>query len=732
MKKVINVRIKSMKYAPRYVGAAAVAFIVVFTLPTPQALAQASTTPEMVATSSPAVVSEGGGAFATTTPNVAMSSPKVAVATTTPDIATSTTATATTTSFETATIALRDTNQLVGPFTVTLAAPDAPSFPLAATGATTTHDIPARSVLAELAVLDAAHAEFDVTDLQFFPSFNSFLVNCILVLAASSTPDCFNWTYAVNGEFPSVGMGETTLEAGDVTVLVFGSQWRIATDKSTVSTGEPFVVTAEKLDPSTGAYVPATGETVAAVQFDANFNAVLFATSTVDGTGHGSLSIQNGGVYSVGIAASGFFPNSSVTVSTPATPTNQPTVTASGANSSVGDSTPHPQLNIPSALQYLGSVQKEDGSFDSMLLSDWAAIAFSAADPGQAKEKLRGYLLASTGTLSSVTDYERHGMALEALGINPYSGTSANYITPIVSAFDGIQIGDIHLDNDDIFALFPLLAAGYSVGDDLIQKTVAFILSAQDGSGAWDSSVDMTASAIQALTQVRSLPNVSAAISRAENYLHSQQQASGGFENSFSTSWALQAISALGEPLGGWKPGSNTPGDYLASLQQADGGIEPTTVSAQTRIWATEYTVPATLGKAWPVLLQQFAKPSLGPGTSAMPSLETPPPVATSTPIIATSTPVATSTVPVVLAGTSTPPVSLVATSTASAPPSLSIKKAKKVSRVPKVVAKTEKKIEPSLPAPVQTQMAAAASASSSNFFRGLWRSVVMFLRNLL
>ncbi|MEK7114183.1 MAG: hypothetical protein AAB850_01390, partial [Patescibacteria group bacterium] len=217
-----------------------------------------------------------------------------------------------------------------------------------------------------------------------------------------------------------------------------------------------------------------------------------------------------------------------------------------------GGGIPNSQLNVANALAYLASKQHEDGSFGSPLLSDWVALAFAAADPGDAKVKLREYARTATPTLSSVTDYERHAMALEALGINPYSGTLVDYIAPIVRAFDGTQVGDASLDNDDIFALFPLLSAGYSANDPIIQKTTAFILSRQGQNGSWDKSVDMTAAAIQALVPVRMLPDVSLALIRAEGYLRKEQPDEAVPGNSFSTSWVRQAISALSWTPSGW------------------------------------------------------------------------------------------------------------------------------------------------------------------------------------
>ncbi len=137
----------------------------------------------------------------------------------------------------------------------------------------------------------------------------------------------------------------------------------------------------------------------------------------------------------------------------------------------------------------------------------------------------------------SVTDYERDAMALEALGINPYTGTSVNYIQPIISAYDGTKIGDPTLVNNDIFAIFPLMKAGYSSNDPIIQKTIAYIISEQNLDGSWAESVDLTAAAIQAFLLTPSISGVSQSINNARQYLVENQQADGGFGSVDSTSW---------------------------------------------------------------------------------------------------------------------------------------------------------------------------------------------------
>lgn len=543
------------------------------------------------------------------------------------------------------TLAIRDSSTLIGPFTVTLPDANAPPVLISPTAATTTYAVPARSVLALLESADTATSSFDITDLQYFGSFNSFLVNCISVPAASATPDCFNWTYAVNGSFPFFGMDGYILQNGDTAYIFFGSQLQVATDKAAVSTGEPFTVTAQKYDPPSGSYVPANGEIVGAVQFNSNFTATEFATSTTDTNGRATLSLVSAGAYSVGIASSGYFPNTPVTVSAP-----QPVVSSGGGGG--GISATHYVVDIDKATQFLSARQKPDGSFGSSLYTDWAAIALAAGPSNLSKDKVAAYLKSAPNTGARVTDYERRAIALMSLGINPYSGTDTNYIQKITDNFDGTQIGEPSLVNDDIFAIFPLTKSGYSESDPIIQKVIAFILSKQRADGSWEGNVDMTAAAIQSLALFPSAPYVSPAQTKARDYLLRNQQNNGGFggDGSFSTSWAIQAIAALSEPLSNWQKNNSTPGDYLYSFQQGDGGIEPLSVDENTRVWATAYAIPAALGKTWAVILSSFPRPAVSTGAAAqtsapsvvgnslIPSVNETTSTASTTPVVAAAT----------------------------------------------------------------------------------------------
>ncbi len=274
-------------------------------------------------------------------------------------------------------------------------------------------------------------------------------------------------------------------------------------------------------------------------------------------------------------------------------------------------------FNVESAFDFLVSKQASDGSFGSPMLTDWAAIAFGVATDEVcndacplAREKLRFHLLSAKPELSSVTDFERHAMALEAFGINPYSEAPVDYIESITSAFDGTQMGDPTLVNDDIFALFPLMHAGYATTDEMIQEVRTFILSKQKINGSWEESVDLTAAAIQALAPFNDDRSMHA-IKKAEEFLRRNQNESGIFSsNSFSLSWALQAIASLGQTPDDWKKSGLTPLEHLGVFQQNDGGVEPTTMSADTRVWATAYAIPAAFGKSWNYILQDFTRPA--------------------------------------------------------------------------------------------------------------------------
>ncbi|MGH7249536.1 MAG: prenyltransferase/squalene oxidase repeat-containing protein, partial [Minisyncoccia bacterium] len=208
-----------------------------------------------------------------------------------------------------------------------------------------------------------------------------------------------------------------------------------------------------------------------------------------------------------------------------------------------------------------------------------------------------------------LTDYERRAMALMSLGLNPYNTNGENYIKRITDSFDGAQFGDANEDNDDIFAMIVLLNAGYDKTDPMIQKDLSFVISKQteNRDGSFDHSVDLTGAALEMLANFKDEGPAILSIKNAENFLKNSQKNDGSWNDSASsTAWAIEGITALGENTEDWKINGITSLDYLASVQDTDGGIKSEDLN--NRIWETAYVVSALSGKTWKDTMQSFEK----------------------------------------------------------------------------------------------------------------------------
>ena len=313
-----------------------------------------------------------------------------------------------------------------------------------------------------------------------------------------------------------------------------------------------------------------------------------------------------------------------------ATTTATTTNTDVGGSGGGGGTIVHNKPDPEKMLAFLDANQNSDGSFGSDLYTDWAAVAYgSASGHNTAKSKLINFLKTDSLDGNAVTDYERRAMAMMALGLNPYSDGKENYISKITSSFSGNQIGDTSLFNDDIFGIIVLISAGYTSNDEIIKKSAQFVISKQSSNGEWDS-IDMTAAAIQALSLTTNVSGSQDSINKGIQFLKNSQISDGGFYNDFSTSWAIQGLIAGNQiPETLLSSGSKNPFDYLYSLQQLDGGMEASSSSINTRIWSTEYAIPAVEGMDWNHILKSVSKPSTGSSSDSS--------QATSTAITATS-----------------------------------------------------------------------------------------------
>jgi len=294
-----------------------------------------------------------------------------------------------------------------------------------------------------------------------------------------------------------------------------------------------------------------------------------------------------------------------------------PVIVASGGGQLTNSGSSTPVIVVPKpttkkifdtqkAIDFLTTQQKDDGSFGVDLYTDWITLALAGGNYQNQVLKLIKYFEKSKAA-ASLTDYERHAMALLSLGLNPYDTNGENYIQKIITSFDGKQFGDPNENNDDVFALIVLQNVGYDQNEPMIKSDVDFILTTQSEDGSWNSSVDMTGATIEALSSFSPTPGVGESLKKAENFLKQSQKENGGWNDSpSSTAWALEGILAMNEKMEDWTKNNNTPLDYFATIQDTDGGVKDENL--QNKIWETAYVSSVLSGNSWNQIMQKFNK----------------------------------------------------------------------------------------------------------------------------
>ena len=273
---------------------------------------------------------------------------------------------------------------------------------------------------------------------------------------------------------------------------------------------------------------------------------------------------------------------------------------------------------ISDALDFLRMSQDSDGKIGSYVASSWLIIAIAAAgeDPqdwSNDGDSIIDYMkvkASSNLTADKATDWERSILAIVAAGENPYSFGDTDYVATLLNFFDGTQMGDNSLLNDDIWALPALVSVG--AGSDIIPDIVYYIEENQNSDGGWnwavggDSDADNTAAAISALIRAGVDPD-DVIITNALTYLKTQQQNNGGFTSEGSTNsavdaWVILAIhDAKQDPTAEeWRVGENNPVSHLLSLQDSDGAFKWTSSIRSNPEWMTAYAITALLGADWP------------------------------------------------------------------------------------------------------------------------------------
>ena len=281
---------------------------------------------------------------------------------------------------------------------------------------------------------------------------------------------------------------------------------------------------------------------------------------------------------------------------------------------------------ITKALDYLRDAQSDDGDIGSFGTSAWVVMAIAAAgeDPHEWKTvpgnpSIVDYLKNNSGLINPdvATDWERSILAIVAAGEDPTNFGGIDYVAGLKNLWDSDnnQMDEPNLWNDDFWGILALVAAGENPTSEMIQGSAAYIKNNQnvdDGGWSWgvggDSDVDDTDAAIMALIAAGESPS-SVYITNAMDYLRMEQDDYGGFAfrgyevvNSASTSWAIDAIVAVGQdPTGEDWTWDDNPVNVLLSFQDPnDGSFWWTTESNSGSAWMTAYALPALLGKPYP------------------------------------------------------------------------------------------------------------------------------------
>lgn len=246
-------------------------------------------------------------------------------------------------------------------------------------------------------------------------------------------------------------------------------------------------------------------------------------------------------------------------------------------------------------------------------LSPWSIMALSAAGESPSLDSLK------TVSAEKAIDLEAPILALTAAGKDPRSFGSVDLIAKLKGFYDGAQLGDAAILNDDIFGLLALIASGEKQDSAEVAGIKSFIISKQSGDGGFSfavvgtSDTNTTAAAVMAL-RAAGVSSSDSILTKAVGYLQSAQNSDGGFpydpkgswgtaSDASSDAWVIMAKRALGEDAFLWQKDGKTPAMHLETLKQEggfylyqNGGAEDSFTPV-----ATSYALLALSGKTLPV-----------------------------------------------------------------------------------------------------------------------------------
>lgn len=219
---------------------------------------------------------------------------------------------------------------------------------------------------------------------------------------------------------------------------------------------------------------------------------------------------------------------------------------------------------------------------------------------------------------NNANDYSSAILAIAAINQDPRTFGGSDYAAKLESFWDGTQLGDSNLLNDDIFGLLALISAGEPSSNPVVAGIKNYIISEQNSDGGWswsptaDSDSNMTSAGIMALSGAGA-SNTDPVIQNAVNFLKTMQNQDGGFRydgsgsgmvsDTSSDSWAISAIYAIGQNPLQWTKGTGDPITHLKSLQDAAGGFFYHQQGGQETSFTpteTAYAIIALEGKFFP------------------------------------------------------------------------------------------------------------------------------------
>jgi hypothetical protein len=465
------------------------------------------------------------------------------------------------------------------------------------------HLVNKRSVLGLIYSLSQREGSlFQISNLQYYSSFDSFYLKCI---TSNGEDFCDNWQFVVNGQTPYVGIDKVILTGNEDIIFYFGTPHRVNLTSNSFSVNSQIDVVAQKYDYTNNTWNSLNNVTISVgVKNEQElWNPTILKEIQVSNEGEANFELDTVGEYILGIKEDFLYPSYTIFVTENNEDTTEDVSNNSSGSTSGGVSQDVYNFSLEKLISFISTNQKADGSFGGSMYTDWMALGISQnSNLNLVSNNLKSYYRSNIPDFSSLTDRERYILALLSLNINPYTHNNIDYVKPIVDSFDGQQIGDRTLFNDDIFALIILSHLGFDSSDEIIRETVSSLILKQGVDGSF-GSIDMSAAALEALYNFKDINGVNNSINKIYEYLLSKQESDGNFGNIFSTSWVVSSLSNKSFSSNVTSKGV----EYLKKNQKEDGSLIDG--STQNKIWLSSYVLPALNFYSWNDLLSHFSNP---------------------------------------------------------------------------------------------------------------------------